>query len=111
MLEGRFAMSLAATKRALFLAGAAGAAAGLLGTRKSMAATSLWDQVKATGVLRVAVISERPPYIVKAETGGYKGFSITMAQDLAKALEVTMEKSIKLEWVTTTWPTAVLDLQ
>jgi polar amino acid transport system substrate-binding protein len=34
-----------------------------------------------------------------------------MADDLAKALSVAMDKPIKTEWVITTWPTAVLDIQ
>ncbi len=102
----------AATKRGLLQGAAALAVAGGI-TRVSVARaapTSLWEQISSTGTLRVAVISHRPPYIYD-DAGGYKGFSIVMAQDLAKALEVTMEKPIKIEWVITTWPTAVLDLQ
>lgn len=100
------------TKRTLLRGAAALAASGgLLVTKTTRAAvSSLWEQISSTGTLRVAVISHRPPYIYDGD-GGYKGFSIVMSQDLAKALAVAMEKPIKIEWVTTTWPTAVLDIQ
>jgi ABC-type amino acid transport substrate-binding protein len=60
--------------------------------------------------MRAGVISDRPPYIYTVD-GRYKGFSIVMTQDLAKALQVTMDKPIKIESIPTTWTRAVLDLQ
>jgi polar amino acid transport system substrate-binding protein len=102
----------AATRRNLLRGAAAMAVAGGV-ARASIARaapSSLWEQIDSTGTLRVAVISHRPPYIYD-DDGGYKGFSIVMAQDLAKALEVAMEKPIRVEWIITTWPTAVLDIQ
>jgi polar amino acid transport system substrate-binding protein len=100
------------TKRGLLQGAAALAVTGGLARASAARAapSSLWEQISSTGTLRVAVISHRPPYIYD-DGGGYKGFSIVMAQDLAKALEVTMEKPIKIEWTITTWPTAVLDIQ
>ena len=105
-------MQSATTKRTL-LRGAAVLAAtgGILSARGAQAATPpLWEQISSSGTMRVAVISHRPPYIYDND-GTYKGFSIVMAQDLAKALEVAMGKPIKIEWVVTTWPTSVLDIQ
>jgi polar amino acid transport system substrate-binding protein len=100
------------TKRDLLQGAAALAVTGgiVRASAARAAPSSLWEQISSTGTLRVAVISHRPPYIYD-DGGGYKGFSIVMAQDLAKALEVTMEKPIKIEWIITTWPTAVLDIQ
>src|SRR5579871_3241380 len=109
---GERGMDSATTKRTL-LRGAAALAAtgGILATRALQAAPSpIWEQISSTGTMRVAVISHRPPYIYDSD-GTYKGFSIVMAQDLAKALEVAMGKSIKIEYVITTWPTSVLDIQ
>jgi polar amino acid transport system substrate-binding protein len=109
---GETSMQSSTSKRTL-LRGAVALAAtgGILATKTTKAASSsLWEQISSTGTLRVAVISHRPPYIYDSDSG-YKGFSIVMAQDLAKALEVAMEKPIKVEWVITTWPTAVLDIQ
>jgi polar amino acid transport system substrate-binding protein len=104
-------MTIVANRRMLFGAAAAGLATAALGTRATKAAPpSLWEQVKGAGIMRVGIISDRAPYISGMD-GNYRGFSITMAQDLAKALEVTMEKPIKIEWINTTWPTSVLDLQ
>ena len=106
-------MQASPTKRS-FLRGALAlaAAGGAMRPRGARAdATSLWERISSAGALRVAVISHRPPYIYDAPDGGYRGFSIVMAQDLAKALEVAMARSIEIEWVTTTWPTAVLDIQ
>ena len=102
----------ATTKRDLLQSAAAMAVAGgiVQASAARAAPTSLWEQINSTGTLRVAIISHRPPYIYDAD-GGYKGFSIVMSQDLAKALEVAMAKPIRIEWVTTTWPTAVLDIQ
>jgi polar amino acid transport system substrate-binding protein len=100
------------TKRTLFKGAMGLAAAGaMLRAGAVRAATpALWDQISSTGTMRVGVISNRQPYIYDAD-GGYKGFSIVMAQDLAKALEVAMGKPIKIEWLPTTWPSSVLDLQ
>ncbi|MBI1777995.1 MAG: transporter substrate-binding domain-containing protein [Proteobacteria bacterium] len=74
------------------------------------AASGTWEQIARTGVLRVGIIPERPPYIYK-QANAWKGFSIVMAEDLAQALSVAMEKEIKPEWVMTSWPTVILDLQ
>jgi polar amino acid transport system substrate-binding protein len=103
------------TKRNFLQAAMATAALTATGTLGGVAPAraaphSIWDQVKDSGTMRVGIISDRPPYIYGVN-GEYKGFSIVMAQDLAKALAVTMEKPIKIEWVITTWPSSVLDLQ
>lgn len=105
-------MQSSTSKRSLLQGAAALAAVGgiMRGGRALAAPPPLWEQIKTTGTMRVGIISNRPPYIYDAD-GGYKGFSIVMAQDLAKALEVTMEKPIKIEWIKTTWPSSVLDIQ
>jgi polar amino acid transport system substrate-binding protein len=104
-------MEASTTKRDLFQGVAALIASSTMHAGVARAnPSSLWDQISTNGTVRVAVISHRPPYIYDAD-GGYKGFSIVMAQDLAKALSVPMEKPIEIEWVITTWPTNVLDIQ
>lgn len=85
--------------------------AGLAPTAPARAA-STWDQVAGAGTLRVGVIPDRPPYIYKTSTtGDWQGFSIEMAKDMARALSVAMDKEIKPEFVITSWPTVVLDIE
>ena len=99
------------SRRMLFGAPVSLAVAASLLRPVQAAMTPLWEQISTSGVLRVGVIANRPPYIVDDGNGGYKGFSITMAQDLAAALTVAMGKPIRIDYHVTTWPTAVLDVQ
>ena len=71
---------------------------------------SIWAQVQQTGVLRIGLIPNRPPY--QWEKGGKLiGMSITIADDLAKALEKELGRPVRIENVITSWATLILDLQ
>lgn len=64
------------------------------------------DRVKANKVMRIAVLPGELPYFNKdLATGTWSGFSIEMANDLAKLLDV------KLEYVESTYGNSILDLQ
>ncbi|KWV43599.1 ABC transporter substrate-binding protein [Bradyrhizobium macuxiense] len=64
------------------------------------------DRVRANKVLRIAVLPGELPYFNKdLATGTWSGFSIEMANDLAKLLDV------KLEYVESTYGNSILDLQ
>ena len=64
------------------------------------------DRIRATKVLRIAVLPGELPYFNKdLATGTWSGFSIEMANDLAKLLDV------KLEYVESTYGNSILDLQ
>lgn len=71
---------------------------------------SSWETIERTGVLRVGVITARPPYFWQ-ENGQWVGFSPDMGRDVARALSVAMDKEIRLEWVITSFTTVVLDIQ
>ena len=69
-------------------------------------AESTLDKVRASKVLRIAVLPGELPYFNKElATGTWSGFSIEMANDLAKLLDV------KLEYVESTYGNSILDLQ
>ncbi|MCA0402100.1 MAG: transporter substrate-binding domain-containing protein [Proteobacteria bacterium] len=69
-------------------------------------ASSTFDRVRSTKKLRIAGIVGTEPYYHKdIATGQWSGFCMSMARDLAKALEAEVEIS------ETTWGNAVLDLQ
>ncbi|MBV9566219.1 MAG: transporter substrate-binding domain-containing protein [Bradyrhizobium sp.] len=64
------------------------------------------DRVRANKVLRIAVLPGELPYFNKdLASGTWSGFSIEMANDLAKLLDV------KLEYVESTYGNSILDLQ
>ncbi|SEE36329.1 transporter substrate-binding domain-containing protein [Bradyrhizobium erythrophlei] len=64
------------------------------------------DRIRANKVLRIAVLPGELPYFNKdLATGTWSGFSIEMANDLAKLLDV------KLEYVESTYGNSILDLQ
>lgn len=64
------------------------------------------DRVRAAKVLRIAVLPGELPYFNKdLATGTWSGFSIEMANDIAKLLDV------KLEYTESTYGNSVLDLQ
>jgi polar amino acid transport system substrate-binding protein len=64
------------------------------------------DHIRSTKVLRIAVLPGELPYFNKdLATGTWSGFSIEMANDIAKLLDV------KLEYVESTYGNSILDLQ
>ncbi|RDJ20107.1 hypothetical protein DWF00_16470 [Bosea caraganae] len=74
------------------------------------AAAPSWDTIAKSGVVRVGVIPNRPPYFWQ-ENGEWIGFSAEMGRDVAKALSKALNKEIKVDFVITSWTTVVLDLQ
>jgi polar amino acid transport system substrate-binding protein len=70
------------------------------------AADSTLDRIRANKVLRIAVLPGELPYFNKdLATGTWSGFSIDMANDIAKLLDV------KLEYTESTYGNSILDLQ
>ncbi|WP_299711775.1 transporter substrate-binding domain-containing protein [Tardiphaga sp.] len=64
------------------------------------------DRIRANKVLRIAVLPGELPYFSKdLATGTWSGFSIEMANDIAKLLDVT------LEYTESTYGNSILDLQ
>src|SRR6185312_15599690 len=64
------------------------------------------DQVRGAKVMRIAVLPGELPYFNKdLAAGTWSGFSIDMANDIAKLLDV------KLEYVESTYGNSILDLQ
>lgn len=86
--------------------GAALASAMTTTPASAQAADNTLDRVRANKVLRIAVLPGELPYFNKdLATGTWSGFSIEMANDIAKLLDV------KLEYVESTYGNSVLDLQ
>ena len=70
------------------------------------AADNTLDRIRSTKVLRIAVLPGELPYFSKdLATGTWSGFSIDMANDIAKLLDV------KLEYTESTYGNSILDLQ
>jgi polar amino acid transport system substrate-binding protein len=64
------------------------------------------DRIRANKVLRIAVLPGELPYFNKdLATGTWSGFSIDMANDIAKLLDV------KLDYTESTYGNSILDLQ
>jgi polar amino acid transport system substrate-binding protein len=64
------------------------------------------DHIRSTKVMRIAVLPGELPYFNKdLATGTWSGFSIEMANDIAKLLDV------KLEYIESTYGNSILDLQ
>jgi polar amino acid transport system substrate-binding protein len=76
----------------------------------ALAQTSTWERIAKTGVVKVGVIPNRPPYFDMVN-GEWQGFTADMSRDVVKALGVAMDREIKPEWVLSSWTTVVLDLQ
>ncbi|WP_342723284.1 transporter substrate-binding domain-containing protein [Bradyrhizobium sp. B097] len=86
--------------------GAALAAAMATPASAQTQADNTLDRIRANKVLRIAVLPGELPYFNKdLATGTWSGFSIEMANDLAKLLDV------KLEYVESTYGNSILDLQ
>lgn len=86
--------------------GAALAAAMATPASAQAQADNTLDRIRANKVLRIAVLPGELPYFNKdLAAGTWSGFSIEMANDLAKLLDV------KLEYVESTYGNSILDLQ
>lgn len=73
---------------------------------------STWERIEKSGVVKVGVIPNRPPYFwQEGSNKEWKGFTADMSRDIVEALGVAMGKEIKAEWVLSSWNTIVLDLQ
>jgi len=98
-------------RQALRYALALGSGAALASSLASPAAAqatpdNTLDRIRAAKVLRIAVLPGELPYFSKdLATGAWSGFSIEMANDIAKLLDV------KLEYTESTYGNTVLDLQ
>ncbi|MBR0694453.1 transporter substrate-binding domain-containing protein [Bradyrhizobium lablabi] len=97
-----------ALRYALGIGGGAALAAALAtpAAAQAPAADNTLDRIRANKVLRIAVLPGELPYFNKdLASGTWSGFSIEMANDLAKLLDV------KLEYVESTYGNSILDLQ
>jgi len=86
--------------------GAALASAMASPAKAEASADNTLDRIRANKVLRIAVLPGELPYFNKdLASGNWSGFSIEMANDIAKLLDV------KLEYTESTYGNSVLDLQ
>ncbi len=78
----------------------------------ALASDDTWDQVKQTGIIRLGIIPDQRCYYWRnGENDAWKGFPIRFAQDAMQRLEAKMGRSLRLEFIPTSWSTVVLDLQ
>ncbi len=96
-----------ALRYALAIGSGAAIASSLVGPASAQtAADNTLDRIRSTKVLRIAVLPGELPYFNKdLATGTWSGFSIEMANDIAKLLDV------KLEYTESTYGNSILDLQ
>jgi polar amino acid transport system substrate-binding protein len=96
-----------ALRYALAIGGGAALAAAVASPASAQAtADNTLDRIRASKVLRIAVLPGELPYFSKdLATGNWSGFSIEMANDIAKLLDV------KLEYTESTYGNSILDLQ
>jgi polar amino acid transport system substrate-binding protein len=96
-----------ALRYALAIGSGAALASAMAGPASAQtAADNTLDRVRASKVLRIAVLPGELPYFKKdLASGTWSGFSIEMANDIAKLLDV------KLEYTESTYGNTVLDLQ
>jgi polar amino acid transport system substrate-binding protein len=96
-----------ALRYALAIGSGAAVASSLAGSASAQtAADNTLDRIRSTKVLRIAVLPGELPYFNKdLATGTWSGFSIEMANDIAKLLDV------KLEYTESTYGNSILDLQ
>ena len=94
-----------ALRYALAIGSGAAVASALAGPASAQgAADNTLDRIRANKVLRIAVLPGELPYFNKdLATGTWSGFSIDMANDIAKLLEV------KLEYTESTYGNSILD--
>lgn len=96
----------AALRHALALGSGAAVATALASPAAAQAPDNTLDRIRANKVLRIAVLPGELPYFSKdLASGQWSGFSIEMANDIAKILDV------KLEYVESTYGNSILDLQ
>jgi polar amino acid transport system substrate-binding protein len=95
-----------ALRYALAIGSGAALTAAIASPASAEAADNTLDRVRANKVLRIAVLPGELPYFNKdLATGAWSGFSIEMANDIAKLLDV------KLEYIESTYGNSILDLQ
>jgi polar amino acid transport system substrate-binding protein len=96
-----------ALRYALAIGSGAAIASSLAGPASAQTAgDNTLDRIRSTKVLRIAVLPGELPYFNKdLATGAWSGFSIEMANDIAKLLDV------KLEYTESTYGNSILDLQ
>ena len=96
-----------ALRYALAIGSGAALASAIASPAKAEAsADNTLDRIRANKVLRIAVLPGELPYFNKdLASGNWSGFSIEMANDIAKLLDV------KLEYTESTYGNSVLDLQ
>ncbi|MHC2464066.1 transporter substrate-binding domain-containing protein [Bradyrhizobium embrapense] len=95
-----------ALRYALGIGSGVALAAAMATPASAQTADNTLDRIRANKVLRIAVLPGELPYFNKdLATGTWSGFSIEMANDLAKLLDV------KLEYVESTYGNSILDLQ
>src|SRR3954454_6700464 len=95
-----------ALRYALALGSGAALAAAVSSPASAQAADNTLDKIRANKVLRIAVLPGELPYFSKdLASGTWSGFSIEMANDIAKLLDV------KLEYTESTYGNSILDLQ
>src|SRR5580692_6059650 len=106
--DGRTSEDRREALRYAFAVGSGAALASALASPASAQAASdnTLDRIRANKVLRIAVLPGELPYFSKdLATGTWSGFSIEMANDIAKLLDV------QLEYIESTYGNSVLDLQ
>ena len=96
-----------ALRYALAIGSGAAIASSLAGPASAQTpADNTLDRIRSTKVMRIAVLPGELPYFNKdLATGTWSGFSIEMANDIAKLLDV------KLEYTESTYGNSILDLQ
>jgi polar amino acid transport system substrate-binding protein len=96
-----------ALRYALAIGSGAAIASSLAGPASAQTAgDNTLDRIRANKVMRIAVLPGELPYFNKdLATGTWSGFSIEMANDIAKLLDV------KLEYTESTYGNSILDLQ
>jgi polar amino acid transport system substrate-binding protein len=96
-----------ALRYALAIGGGAALSSALASPASAQGASdTTLDRIRANKVLRIAVLPGELPYFNKdLASGTWSGFSIDMANDIAKILDV------KLEYTESTYGNSILDLQ
>jgi len=95
-----------ALRYAFAIGGGAALSSALANPASAQTADNTLDRIRANKVLRIAVLPGELPYFNKdLATGNWSGFSIDMANDIAKILDV------KLEYTESTYGNSILDLQ
>jgi polar amino acid transport system substrate-binding protein len=95
-----------ALRYALAIGSGAALTAAIASPASAEAADNTLDRIRADKVLRIAVLPGELPYFNKdLATGTWSGFSIEMANDIAKLLDV------KLDYIESTYGNSILDLQ